>query len=154
MGKSQHPKPAWYRYYIGICITGLFVNKIVWYMRMHPKLVIYDYNKSCIYSYQSHRLFHWAAFNISLSFHINLMVTGSLMSTTAIKNSKKQDQPLAAHYITKWENSAGKITPSDTWELNPGPYILDFKSLQHSLRYLHISISLNEDANALNTKSL
>ena len=38
---------------------------MVWYMRMHTKIVFYHYNKSCIYSYQSHGIFHWAVFSIT-----------------------------------------------------------------------------------------
>ena len=62
-------------------VTVQFVNINMCYMQMHnkvyTKVVTYIYNKPCIYSYQSHRIFRWAVFGIkSHSFHMNLLMTG------------------------------------------------------------------------------
>ena len=81
-------------------------------------LQIKNYNKSCINSCRSHRIFHRAVFSIiSHIFHTNQMVTESLMSTTAIKKDK-QDQPLAVHRITKWEKFQTMVNMTSSTILN------------------------------------
>ena len=44
-------------------VTFQFVNITVWHMRMQTIILIYNYNTSCMYSYRSHRIFHWAVFS-------------------------------------------------------------------------------------------
>ena len=72
-------------------------------MQMHTKIVIYNNNKSSIYSYGTHNL------SLSCFQHIISQLSYKSIGNWIIdvnQNLDKQDQPLVEHHITKWENYA------------------------------------------------